>query len=323
MVLDKLIYMSDKENTIPIPRVIDPPISVQGTPDVKLRINEFQSLVYRKGYPCYHDIFIPCPCKEKGSNSARVTCKNCFGSGWVLVKRVQTVAMFQSMNFNPEYADWSIENIGTVSITSLKDDHPKFMDRYVLYTEEVEYAELIFPIYTSDDKILAFCDYPPIKILDLRMFQGDDKNLLEIDPSQVTIDNEGRLDLTSLKDILYKRKDFIFKDNTSLTIRYTYNPSYHVIDITRNIITSPVDGANKEVIRSNFPYHAVGRLSHLVLERGNLKELPQGFENNLAQGTTIQEQMENKDVSKEFCATEELPKEKKIIPGKVKDINDI
>ena len=58
--MDKLIYMSDKENTIPIPRVIDPPISVQGTPDVKLRINEFQSLVYRKGYPCYHDIFIPC-----------------------------------------------------------------------------------------------------------------------------------------------------------------------------------------------------------------------------------------------------------------------
>ena len=106
--------MSDKENTIPIPRVIDPPISVQGTPDAKLRINEFQSLVYRKGYPCYHDIFIPCPCKEKGSNSARVTCKNCFGSGWVLVKRVQTVA-------NVSINEFLIQNmqIGVLKILEL------------------------------------------------------------------------------------------------------------------------------------------------------------------------------------------------------------
>lgn len=302
----------EKKPIIPIPNVVESPISTLSTPETFLRNSEFEAFIFRKGYPCYLDRFIQCPCKESGSNSARVTCCNCYGSGWVLVERLQTISMFQSMSFNPERQDWSIDNLGTVSITTLERDKPKFMDRFVLYEEFIEYTELIFPIYLQDGSVIAFCDYPPIEILDLRMFQGDNQKLLKIDPAKIKIDEEGRLDLTGIKDILYQRQDFIFKSNTSLSIRYTYHPSYHVLDVTRNVITSPTQDTNTKIInRSQFPYHAVGRLSHLVLERGNLKNLPSGYQDNLAEGTTIQEQMKGLDVSKELCDVETENKNQK------------
>ena len=78
---------------MPIPKKIEPPIDLNGFPDTYLRQRDFNQLVYKRGYPVYIDRFMNCPCQEKGTNSARVTCKNCFGTGWVLAERIQTVAM--------------------------------------------------------------------------------------------------------------------------------------------------------------------------------------------------------------------------------------
>ena len=290
---------------IPIPvNVINPP-DFSGTPDVYLRLKEFDSFIYKHGYPCYYDTFIPCPCKEKGVNSPKLTCKNCYGSGWVLVERIQTVIMFQQMNRDTEYKDWSIETIGLVSITTLSNIKPNFMNRFVLFEEESIYSELIYPITFKDDRILAFCAYPPTKIQDLRMYQGDDKDLFKLDTSKVKIDGEGRLDLTELKDQLYQRESYIFSNGTALSIRYNYIPSYHIIDVPRHIITSPdQDTTTKAVNRNNFPYHAIGRMSHLVLDRGNLLNLAEGYIDNVKEANTIQDQMKGNDVSKEFCDTE-------------------
>ena len=315
-------------STIPIPINVANPPDFSGTPDVYLRLKEFDSFIYKHGYPCWHDLFIPCPCKEKGVNSPHLSCKNCHGSGWVLIKRTQTIIMFQQMNRDTDYKDWTIDNIGIVSITTLSSVTPSFMDRFVLYEEKSLYSELIYHIYIGEDKIYAFCAYPPTEILELRMFNGDENDLIKLDISKVIIDGEGRLDLTALKDQLYTRKDFIFDKVTTLSIMYNYLPSYHVIDIPRHIITSPDQNTTtKEVLRNNFPYHAIGRLSHLVLDRSNLINIPSDYNNNVDAGNTIQDQMKGNDVSKEFCDTEEPLKDDNIEEDKdnnvIVDINNI
>lgn len=306
-------------STIPIPKEIPKVQDYSGTPDVYLRLKEFDSFIDKHGYPCYHDSFLACPCQEKGLNSAHISCKNCHGSGWVLIKRVQSKIMFQQMNRDTEYKDWSIENLGTVSITTVSSLRPKFMDRFVLYTEQSIYSELIYPIYLKDDKIIAFCAYPPTEILDIRMFQGDDKELLQLDISKIVINEEGVLDLSALKDQLYIRNSFVFDKITTLSIMYNYLPSYHVIDIPRNIITSPdQDTVTKAIQRKEFPYHAIGRLSHLVLDRGNLINLPKDYIDNIDEGTTIEEQMKDNTVSKELCETED-----NILSEKIEEAKEI
>lgn len=292
-----------------IPIKIQPPVNTGGTPETYLRQKDFDALVYAKGYPTYIDYMMPCPCKEEGVNSPKLTCKNCYGTGFVLVDRVMSQAMFAQMNFPTEYKDWSIENIGTVSITTLSSNVVGFMDRLILYQEESVYSELIYPIQTENNDVIAFCSYPPINILNIKLFQGDTEKLLDIDKSKIKIDEEGRLILTEIQDILYKRPTYVYNDKSAISIRYTYHPSYHVVDVTRNVIISPTDtstnGLGSKGQRVQFPYHAIGRMSHLVLERGNLFSLPKDYNLNVSgSSTSMLEQMNQQDVDEIFCKTE-------------------
>ena len=101
-------------------KTIERPVDLTGTPNVYLRNQDFNALVASKGYEVYLDRFLACPCKEKGSPSARLSCSNCFGTGYFLSERIKTKAFLSSMNKSTEYKDWSIENIGTISITTIK-----------------------------------------------------------------------------------------------------------------------------------------------------------------------------------------------------------
>lgn len=294
------------DNKFPVK--IDSPVSTNGVPETYLRQKDFDALVTRFGYNVYLDNIIPCCCKEEGVNSARLTCRNCYGTGFVIAERIQTKVFVQQMNFPTDYKDWSIENIGTCKITTLSQNAVAFMDRIVLFEERNIYAELIYPIITSEH-IIAFCAYPPVKITHCKLFQGEDKPLLNISPELLIIDNEGKIILDNIKELLYERKEYIYSNKTAISIRYEYMPSYHIIDITRNLITSPTDtptdGFSKKGTRKEFPYSAIGRMSHLVLERGNLIDVPKEYENNVDnESTSVTEMLQGKDVSKELCETE-------------------
>lgn len=257
------------------------PVSLLGKPDVKFT-DEFDAAVYTKGYPVWWDQMMPCPCKEKLGNSPRVTCKNCHGRGFILSKRLETRAVIQQMNASTQYKDWSIERVGTASITALSKDRYSYMDRITLFDATQQISQLAYPITLSDNKVIALLDYPPIELLDIRMFNGDDNPLLIINPEDIIISDEGELDLENIKDKLYVRGkgDYTISSATGLAIRYTFHPSYHIIDSTRDIMISPIDGANKEQIRYKFPCHYVGMKSHLVVGEGNLVNLGKDVTNN-------------------------------------------
>jgi len=291
-----------------IPIQIAPPVTGQGSPEVYLRQRDFDQLITRFGYNVYLDRFLPCPCKEEGVNSPRLTCKNCFGTGWVLVERIQTKAYVASMNYPTQYKDWSIENIGTSRITTLSSQPLSFMDRVVLYEEKNFYSELVYPIQDGNN-LVAFCAYPPIEITCCKIFQGEEVPLLDIDPSLIEIDDEGRIILNNIANYLYNRSEYIYSSKTGISLRYSYLPSFHIIDVVRNLITSPTDtptsGIGSKGQRVEFPYFGVGRMSHLVLERGNLLKLPDGYmQNNTHEETTVTDQLDGLNVSQEFCDTE-------------------
>lgn len=293
-----------------IPIKIQKPVSSQGQPEVYLQQKSFDSLINRFGYDVYLDRIIPCPCKEEGVNSARLTCRNCYGTGFVLAERIQTKAWIHSMNYPTNYKDWSIENVGTAQISTLSNNPVNFMDRIILYKETNSYSELIYPIESEETgEVIAFCAYPPTEIEFCKIFQGEENPLQDISIEDIEIDNEGKIILTKIKDILYKRTEFIYNSKTALSISYKYHPSYHIIDIIRNLITSPTDSPSFENLakgtRVNFPYSAVGKMSHLVLERSNLMNLPEGYMNNFGySSTSILDLFNNKNISKEFCYTE-------------------
>lgn len=291
-----------------IPIRIDSPVDTKGTPETYLRQKDFDALIYRFGYDVYLDKIIPCPCKEEGVNSSRLSCKNCFGTGFVLAERIQTKAWIAQMNFPTDYKDWSIENIGTAQITTLSQNPVSFMDRIVMFNERNIYSELIYPTIV-DNEITAFCAYPPVEITHCKIFQGEDQPLLDIDPSNIVINEEGKLDLSKIAYILYERDQYIYSSKTGISIRYTYMPSYHIIDITRNLITSktdtPTNGISPKGTRVQFPYAAMGKMSHLVLERSNLLNLPEDYMlNTSGSSTNVTDLLQGKDVSKEFCETE-------------------
>lgn len=284
--------------------IIQKPVDMQGKAQVHFRESEFEALIYSKGYRIYLDRFLHCPCKEQGVNSARVTCSNCLGSGFFLSERIQTKAVLTNMNINTEYKDWSVENMGTVSISTLNTDKVTYMDRIVLYELEAPYHQLIYPITLPNGNFIAFLDYPPVKIEKLYAFMGDNEPLLAIDVNEAKIGKEGEVDLTSIRDLLIDRDDFVYDNKTTLSIGYTYMPSYHIIDVTRNIMNSNVEDVDKKLISTNFPYHSIGRSSHLVLDRGNLIHTSKNMTQNTPDSTTREEEFNsrNKNIDSKFAA---------------------
>lgn len=294
-----------------IPYKISTPVDTSSTPETYLRQRDFDSLIQKKGYPCYLDRFMPCPCKEKGVESAKLTCQNCYGSGFVLVERVQTKAYFASMNFPTQYKDYSIENTGEVQITTMSTTPVNFMDRFVLYNERNIYSEIIYPLKLDSGEIISFCAYPPVEILQCKVYQGDNLPLKDLDISKIQIDQEGKLILTKLKEDLVSRDIFVYENTTGISIRYKYIPTYHVIDISHNLRVSETDtfssGNGNKGDRVQFPYSAIGRMSHLVLDRGNLFSLPKGtLSNTNYQNENAINQQSKLSVSKEFCDTENI-----------------
>ena len=175
------------------------------------------------------------------------------------------------------------------------------MDRIVLYELQSNYSQLTYPIKLEDGKIIAFLDYPPTSIDSMYMFNGDNSPLVKLDLSKVEIGQEGEIILTQLEEELYERTDYIYKNITGISIRYNFMPSYHIVDVTRNIIQSPVEDSSKQVESLNFPFHSVGRASHLVIERGDLVHIPSNMESNEKPETTkVEEFSGNLDLDKNF-----------------------
>jgi len=231
--------------------------------NVELVLNDFEASVWNKGYEVVHEKALRCPCKQKGGDN-RSACKNCLGSGWLFINRTKTRMVSQSMNLRKNFKDWSEEDMGNISITAIARDKLGYMDRITLLDATTYFSQIIYPVYNGiKDTFTARCIYEPIAVEDAFLFDGTDNGLKRL--AQGT-------DFTVASNVLTFSAEIRQKySNAAVSVRYSHNPAFHVIDMTREAIASRTTANETGVTSvSQFPIHAIARRAHYIFDSANV-----------------------------------------------------
>jgi len=246
--------MSNPANII----IRKPPNLIQKS-NVQLVLSDFDALVHQKGYNVFHDKMLSCPCRSEKTDQL-VSCQNCASIGFVLIQRIKTKMVIQSINLDTKYREWSEERLGTIKITALSVDRLAFMDRITLLDAESTHNQVLFP-KVFNNKLFTFTIYDINKITDLFFFIADDKPLRRLE--EITDFTIGERNQIIFNDKFKKYENF------TISVRYTHAPQFHVLEITREIMRSDIEGLNKQTVLANFPVAAIGRRSHFVITQDN------------------------------------------------------
>lgn len=236
-----------------------------GTQQVHFDRKQFDDFITAKGYDCYIERAIKCPCQAVATGQPLPSCLNCAGTGWVYINKQETRLAAVSMSNLNKYQQWSEVNLGTISISSSPGDKLGFMDRITLLELQMWHSELVTLRKSNDGtKVFAFTRYFPISVFEVYQFNGDSNPLIYVDPSLYTVTNN---------QILFDMSTFVGYVGQSFSLRYTFNPMYLVIDINRDLIKQSVGRICNTLTddRENLPLHSVARLAHYVLDAPNLQ----------------------------------------------------
>ena len=229
-------------------------------PDIRFEKNEFDQLIYDKGYNVYWDKALRCPCKVKSADSLS-NCLNCGGSGWVYINRTQTKVLLQGMNYQTQFKDWSETNVGTVKISTRDTERIGYMDRLVLIDAETLFSEIVYPIF-HEEELFVRPYYEITELLEIYAFDESKKPLIKFEEGKDYQLKSGKI----FFNVFWSRKE-----NFRLSLRYLCKPQFHVIDLTRDIANFEVFNQKNQLENLNFPLSAVGRRSHYVLDVNNFE----------------------------------------------------
>jgi len=249
------------------PIIEQAPPNLQGQAAAYLRKNDFDAVVWKKGYSVYLDKALRCPCRSQNDHQALSSCKNCGGSGWVYLNRYKTRLVLQAMNLDTKFKEWSEERIGTVKITAMHVDELAFMDRITVIDGRSIVNDVIYP-KDYYGELRARVNYEILEVDEIFMFMDNStllKKLVQGVDYDILQDNQGRP--TNLLSFDQQYNSF---DQMTVSIRYQYAPQFHVLDVTRQIMSSPIiDTTTGGEIPVQFPISALGRRSHYVLDEQN------------------------------------------------------
>lgn len=251
--------------------IVGKPANFVNPPDENIplevwRVDDFEGLISNHGYDAYIDKAMRCPCVDKTTGQASSGCKNCLGRGWFFISRLRTKVVSQRMNNKKKFQDWGETNMGTSSITVRGSDKVGFMDRITLLELEAYYTEILKPVFFSSE-IIAYPIYEPLVITDAFLFISDDEKLkpliqgkdYKIEENKIIFDPGIGSEVIS-NDINEKNQDI------KVTIRYSYNPVYHVLEINRELmkvkdVKSGVFGESNKV---DMPINAICKKAHYL-----------------------------------------------------------
>jgi hypothetical protein len=219
---------------------------------------EFDAAIQNKGYEVLIEKAFKCACNDRSNQSPQSDCQNCGGIGWVFVNPTNTRVIMHSMNNNTEHKDWSEAKIGTVSVTTREVDKLSFMDKITSLDAETIYQERLYPT-TVGVNTYSYSLYPIVEVEAMFLFVNSSTALTKLEVNtDYTISNNV---VTFVDSNL---------DGETVTIRYKHRPTFYVIDIPRDTMSSPVrnknTGKNEDLI---FPIHAIAKRSHYVLDEEN------------------------------------------------------
>lgn len=231
----------------------------------------FEGAIAGKGINIIHEKMYLCSCKSKESDHLN-TCRNCGGSGLIFANPTKTKMIVTGISKDSVYKEaalreWGMIDTGSVKITAYPFDKLSFMDKIVVLDATAEHNEILYLRVAdnsfnsqdsdNDNQWFAFTKYD-IKDVDyVALFQGVDSKLKRLieGTDYVVGDNIIKLDM--------KYNSLV---NPVLTIRYIHNPTYHVVDIPRESMTSY---ANQGKTRLILPILALGKRAHLIKDVEN------------------------------------------------------
>jgi hypothetical protein len=247
-----------------------------------VEVKQFDGLIHSKGLECYIDRGLVCPCSDPNTGLALIGCENCGGSGWFFIDREETKALFLGMNSNKKTENWSETNMGKASITTPHSFNLTFMDRFIITELESTYSQKLKPIY-SNGKIFSYTIYSPKQVLYCFLFNKNNQPLLRLEQGTDYNIINNRIEFDSKYIERVETDDFI------VSLRYTHNPVYHIVDILREFTKANSQSFScsekSEVVEKKYlPLHFMGIKAHYIFDSENL------FSNRLFDNTSSYQQ---------------------------------
>ncbi len=231
---------------------------LNGQPNVGLfRKNDFEALIWQKGYDVLIEQAIECPCRGK-SGSPKPSCNNCLGTGWVFINALKTKAIISSINKQTKYQQWSPELSGIINVTVRDSERFSFMDKVTFITRNSVFSE-VRPVIDTGESTFLFCSYRVEEIKNIWMFNSDSNKLVLIDPSLYEIKSSNNL-IIELGDIPYSEPF-----NGVLSVEYEHKVSYNIVDIPHDFRSTFLINNNGKNVEYNMPVQGIARKSHLEL----------------------------------------------------------
>lgn len=233
------------------------PPKTEGHPNPPLFQKErFDAAIWNKGYEVILEQAIACPCRGK-SGSARPTCLNCLGTGFVFINPVSTRAIISSINKDTKYKNWSPELTGTISVTLMDSNRISYFDKITFKSRSSITSEVRQVSQTGEAVYFCFTSYKIKNINHILVFNGDSNKLLKIPATQYTIkDNRNIIDFT---------ETFTPPVNGVISIDYEHEVSYNVFDIPHDFRSAFVVNENGRNQEYNLPVQAIARRTHILM----------------------------------------------------------
>lgn len=238
-----------------------------GNPQANWDLKKFEDLITDKGYRANIERALRCPCTTEANGQANSDCKNCAGTGWAFIEKSETILACTSMSNRSKYENWSETNMGMVNISSRAEDKLGFMDKVTLIELESWFSQVLKlkNSITEPTKLFSFLIYQPLYVFNVYLFIDSETPLKSLDESEYEI-RENRI----IFDKVTLQK-YTSATNPNITIRYTHNPAYHIIDINRDLIKQKtgIDCKTHETKQALFPLNCIGRRAHYILDAPN------------------------------------------------------
>lgn len=229
------------------------PPNLISQPQVAFRKRDFDAVIWSHGYDIVVERAVRCPCDHSGS--PRSDCNNCHGTGFFYVNPSLTKAQITGINANNDYKQWSLQNIGTISITTQESDNIllSYYDRLTIKKEYASFSEVI-PIRTSDSNYFIFTIYQPTNIEAIYLFEGPTQKLKKLTTSDYHIS-----ELNPYVIIF----DIDVHDYEAVSVLYNHELQYYLIDFPHEVRTSLKKNTDGVFERVPLPKNAIARRLHL------------------------------------------------------------
>jgi hypothetical protein len=236
--------------------------------------SEFDNLIKSRGFEVEYDKALRCPCITRESGNASSTCINCGGLGWLFTQRKKTRMLISGRNFSKKQENWGEVDLGIARVTSMPVDRMTFMDRIILTELEAINTEVIYPKRRENGDVFAYTIYNPIDLQDIYLFVGNNKQLekLSADVFDLSLFDKGVLKFVDSGK--YSNMLFHKEEDISLSIRYTHNPCYHIIDVNRDLVKTRVKKCNENnEVLTDLPLSYLAKKAQYIFDKHNLSGL--------------------------------------------------